>query len=63
MANFMLKPCPFCGSGVSITFNSVLNEYHIYHKLVNDCPFDDLVVPGTNANAMSEACNVWNTRY
>lgn len=58
---FLLKPCPFCGGSVSILYNSLDNEYHVYHDS-EECKFDTFTIDGYYAHSIAEAYEIWNTR-
>lgn len=60
MSNNELKPCPFCGGSVSITYNSFENAYAVWHK-VSDCALiEPLWIEG--AETLEDATKIWNTR-
>lgn len=60
-----IKPCPFCGSKMSVTYNS-LGTYNFWHIesvehiacLCNE-PFQ---ISTDNAKTINEAIEIWNTR-
>lgn len=58
-----LKPCPFCGSHVSLTYNSVSNTFNFWHKQDTTCCFvEPMQVDGTFAKSLYEATEIWNRR-
>ena len=61
MLNSKLKPCPFCGGNVNITYNSLDNEFHIYHD-TEECKFNAFAIDGYYAKSLKEAYEIWNTR-
>ena len=62
MGNSNLKPCPFCGDTVSITYNSFDNVFNVWHD--NDkCAFlEPAHIDGEKAKSLTEAYKIWNTR-
>ena len=62
MTNGKLKPCPFCGGAVSITYNSFDKAFVIWHK-GDKCPFiEPMYIDGERAKSLKEAYAIWNTR-
>ena len=58
MSENLLKPCPFCGSGVKVRRNLAEGIYIF-------CPNDDCVMPDIEAEEPIEddrVCKMWNTR-
>ena len=60
-----LKPCPFCGSKMSITYNSLGKEYNFWHEGTNEkCtarePFFSMT-GGTIIESIADAVRVWNS--
>ena len=57
-----LRPCPFCGGEVSITYLSADNVFAVWHK--NDgCKFiEPMYIDGEYAKSLSDAQNIWNNR-
>ena len=57
-----LKPCPFCGGEVSITYHSADNVFSIWHKH-EGCKFiEPMYIDGEHAKSLSDARNIWNKR-
>ena len=59
-----LKPCPFCGSKVTMTYSSWDNMYHIYHRYdVILCAIKEPIdIDGYFVKSLSEAADAWNRR-
>lgn len=57
-----IKPCPFCGSKMSVTYNS-LGSFNFWHKEPVVClcaePFQISI---DNAKTLDEAIEFWNRR-
>lgn len=57
-----LRPCPFCGGEVSITYHSADNVFAIWHKY-EGCKFiEPMYIDGQYAKSLSDARNIWNGR-
>lgn len=56
-----LKPCPFCGGKVSITYNSGENAYAVWHTK-EPCFIEPLWISGDDARTLNEAYAFWNRR-
>lgn len=57
-----LKPCPFCGGEVTITYCSEDNMFSIWHK-DDKCKFiEPLWIYSEYAKSLSDAQNIWNNR-
>jgi hypothetical protein len=57
-----LKPCPFCGGKVSITYSSWNKTFNIWH---NDKPcalIEPIQIDGSKAKSLAEASEMWNRR-
>ena len=57
-----LKPCPFCGGKVSITYSSWNKVFNVWHV---DRPCDmtePMLIDGTKAESLADAYRVWNRR-
>lgn len=59
-----LKPCPFCGLGVRMTYSSWDNMYHIWHQgdLVQCAIKEPIDIDGYFAKSLKDASRVWNRR-
>lgn len=57
-----LKPCPWCGAKVNMTYNSLAQKFHVYHSGYVECPFDDITIDQFYAGSLAEAREVWNRR-
>lgn len=59
-----LKPCPFCGSKVTMTYSSYDNMYHVYHRgdIVMCAMKEPIDIDGYFAKSLTEAEDVWNRR-
>lgn len=57
-----LKPCPFCGTPVTMTYNSWDNAFKIYHT-GNDDPNCCIIEPiMLEAVSLADAAKAWNRR-
>ena len=57
-----LKPCPFCGQPVNMTYNSLDDAFKFYHKGVNDadcCIIEPIML---SAKSLADAAQKWNRR-
>lgn len=60
-----LKPCPFCGGKVSLTYHSGDNVYRIWHHWGNSAECfiaEPIELPGNQLKSLSEAAQAWNRR-
>jgi len=58
-----LKPCPFCGVKVSLTYHSADNTFNFWHKGVNSCAAKDPIkFDGDMVKSLAEAAEAWNRR-
>lgn len=57
-----LKPCPFCGANVSITYNSGEGAFYIWHKSAVCVLEEPFKIDVACANSFEEAKKVWNRR-
>jgi hypothetical protein len=60
-----LKPCPFCGSEVTLTYSSHDNMFHFYHKgdLAPQCGAKEPIdFDGYFVKSLAEAAEAWNRR-
>lgn len=64
MDRIKLKPCPFCGGSVEMTYTSYDNMYHIYHRYnVMLCTIKEPIdIDGYFVKSLSEAEDAWNRR-
>lgn len=57
-----LKPCPFCGGRVTITYNSLSNVFNVYH-VTGECHFTEpFQIDGDHVHSLAEARDYWNKR-
>lgn len=57
-----LKPCPFCGERVSITYNSMDNVFNVWHE-TGECHFlEPFQIDGDYVHSLAEARDYWNKR-
>lgn len=56
-----LKPCPFCGGRVSITYNSGVNAFAVWHTKA-PCFIEPFWISGDDAKTLNEAYAFWNRR-
>ena len=60
--NKYLKPCPFCGDTVSMTYNSFDNAYVVWHDHSKCYFIEPSYIDGSKAKSIQEAYDIWNTR-
>lgn len=57
-----LKPCPFCGAPVTMSYNSRDRAFKIYHS-ANDNPYCYIIGPiMLDAVSLADAAKAWNRR-
>lgn len=59
-----LKPCPFCGGEVVLSYSSKGN-YAFRHKMYGVCPFEEIdlwVTPIHDVRSLADAKREWNKR-
>ena len=58
-----LKPCPFCGSKVAMTYSSRTNTFKIWHE-GEKCELTEPIQIDANdtVDSLSKATEVWNRR-
>ncbi len=58
-----LKPCPFCGGEVVLSYSSRGN-FHFQHRTIGVCMFWEFVCPITpnGPGCLAEAAEAWNRR-
>ena len=58
-----LKPCPFCGGAVSLTYTSCDNTYNVWHKGYSPCAIiGPIRLDGDIVKSLKEATDAWNRR-
>ena len=59
-----LKPCPFCGGKMSMTYSSFDNMFHFYHrgKIVRCYAKEPIDFDGDYVHSLKEAAEAWNRR-
>lgn len=57
-----LKPCPFCGAKVSMTYNSAENAYSIWHERTACMLEEPIKINGAFVKSLTEAAKAWNRR-
>ena len=57
-----LKPCPFCGSKVTMTYNSYSNTFNVYHDREACALYEPILIDGYLVKSLSEAAKAWNRR-
>ena len=57
-----LKPCPFCGSKVSMTYNSADNTFNFWHKGTSCVLVEPIRIDGMFVKSLAEAAEAWNRR-
>lgn len=63
--NLKLKPCPFCGKRVSLSYHSPDRAYQIRHRPYQDgiCYLTEpFTIPLEYAGSLREASEAWNRR-
>ena len=55
-----LKPCPFCGGEVRLTYNSMDKAFNIWHKF-NKCAMAE-PMRLDDAESLADATEKWNRR-
>ena len=58
-----LKPCPFCGGKVSVTYNSAENVFCFWHKAESCALEEPIKIDGIFVKSLAEAIEAWNKRY
>ena len=57
-----LKPCPFCGAPVTMSYSSRDKTFKIYHS-VNDNSYCNIIEPiMLEAVSLTDAAKAWNRR-
>lgn len=62
MENRELKPCPFCGRKVSMTYCGADNTYNVYHKGEACAMFEPMLIDGYLCKSYEDAAEAWNRR-
>lgn len=57
-----LKPCPFCGKEVSMTYNGLENAYFVYHRGEPCGLYEPIAIDGEMCKSYDEAKDAWNRR-
>lgn len=57
-----LKPCPFCGAKVSMTYNSAENAFCIWHERTACLLEEPIKINGAFVKSLAEAAKAWNRR-
>lgn len=57
-----LKPCPFCGGKVTMTYNSFSNTFNVYHDEEACALCEPIQIDGGLVKSLSEATKAWNMR-
>lgn len=61
ISEIVLKPCPFCGSKVSMTYHSGENAFCIWHIGGELCEIEEPIkIDGVKS--LAEAAEAWNRR-
>lgn len=59
----VLKPCPFCGSRVSLTYHSADNTFNFWHTDATYCAAEEPIqFDGEKVKSLKEAAYAWNRR-
>jgi len=60
-----LKPCPFCGGKVSLTYSSYDNMFNFWHSengLITCFAAEPIQFDGCWVKSLKEAAEAWNRR-
>jgi len=58
-----LRPCPFCGGEVNISYVSGDNCFSVWHKYETMCKFiEPFWIDGEYAKSLKDAKDIWNKR-
>ena len=59
-----LKPCPFCGEEVNVSYSSNLLAFNFWHvKGSEKCPlYNPIQFSGQKIKSLAEAREAWNKR-
>ena len=57
-----LKPCPFCGAKVSMTYNSAEEAFCVWHKGDSCALAEPIKIDGEFVKSLAEAAEAWNRR-
>lgn len=57
-----LKPCPFCGAKVSMTYNSADNTFNFWHIGTSCALAEPIKIDGEFVKSLAEAAEAWNRR-
>lgn len=58
-----LKPCPFCGGKVTMTYSSYANTFNIWHKDEKCKLAEPIQIDADDAvDSLSKATEAWNRR-
>ena len=57
-----LKPCPFCGVKVSMTYNAADNTFNFWHIGTSCALVEPIRIDGDLVKNIAEAVEAWNRR-
>jgi hypothetical protein len=60
-----LKPCPFCGGEMNMTYSTPDQEFHLWHKMPDPvCSLGEPFIIPTNriVSKREDAVKAWNRR-
>lgn len=55
-----LKPCPFCGGRVYVSYWSGTQNFYIFHYEKKKCPVLEVELDGTKMQSLDDAIEAWN---
>lgn len=62
MDEYEMRPCPFCGGEMMVSFASRPRRFVFRHKRAGGCVFCAFVVDRVVAGTLAEAIEAWNRR-
>lgn len=62
MSEIKLKPCPFCGSEMTVCGSSRLKRFTISHRGDRKCHFYAFEIDWQTVDSIAEAIEAWNKR-
>ena len=62
ISEIALKPCPFCGGKVSMTYHSAESAFCIWHIGVSCAVREPIEIDGVFVKSLAEAAEAWNRR-
>lgn len=62
MDEYEMRPCPFCGGEMTVSFASRPRRFKFAHKGLRNCYFYAFEVDPVAAETLAEAIKAWNRR-